>query len=301
MAIGIDISFYTTTIYDDKVKKYIYEADFSKIPDAAFQFIIPRASGGGNVDPGFHRTMADIAVRPWYKSAYHFFDPRIGAKLQANIFANAVKKYTLEINPVLDMEADYGMPNKDIVAAITSTLEEIESLLGRPVLIYTGPWWFDSHMWTSFLGIKRWPKWCSDHDLWIANPYTAKPMLPKAFKTWVFWQYTWQATYPGLLGSADMNTFNGTDQQFYDKYGNIPPAPVPIPLKTGKVIVNNLNVRTGPGTTYMVTGQKNYGDIVTIYDTIVNGDLTWVKIYNSKDAELWCCSEYYGKTYITIT
>ena len=298
MAIGIDTSFWTTTYWSAIANKYMYGADFDKIQDEAFQFIIPRASGGNALDPGFYGTMDDIAPRPWYKGAYHFFDPRINALVQANMFANALKNYKLEIPPVLDLEADYGLSNTVVINAATTFVNEAEALLGRKLMIYTGPWWFDTYMYIVRLGIKVWPAWCANHDLWISNPYSGKPTIPKAFKTWVLWQYTFQISYPGLLGAADGNKFNGTDAQFYEKYGPIPPPPVPV--KTGKVLVSNLNIRTGPGQTYMITGQKNYGDIVTIYETRVIGSLTWVKIYNSSTAELWCCSVYYGALYIDV-
>jgi len=296
MAIGIDTSFWTTTYWSAIANKYMYGADFDKIQDEAFQFIIPRASGGNALDPGFYGTMDDIAPRPWYKGAYHFFDPRISALVQANMFANALKNYKLEIPPVLDLEADYGLSNTVVINAATTFVNEAEALLGRKLMIYTGPWWFDTYMYIVRLGIKVWPAWCANHDLWISNPYSGKPTIPKAFKTWVLWQYTFQISYPGLLGAADGNKFNGTDAQFYAKYGPIPPPPPA--FKTGTVKVNNLNVRTGPGTTFPAVGQKNVGDTVRVYETRVVGSLTWVRI--SIDPELWCCSVYYGAVYIEM-
>ncbi len=50
--------------------------------------------------------------------------------------------------------------------------------------------------------------------------------------------------------------------------------------KTGTVIGNGLNVRTGAGTDYPAVATLNYGDRVTILEEKLVGDVTWGKIAN---------------------
>jgi uncharacterized protein YgiM (DUF1202 family) len=62
-----------------------------------------------------------------------------------------------------------------------------------------------------------------------------------------------------------------------------PPATEPVKPEepkgqAGAVTGNNVNVRSGPGTSYGVVGQRNKGDKVTVYETKKVGSLTWGKI-----------------------
>jgi uncharacterized protein YgiM (DUF1202 family) len=63
-------------------------------------------------------------------------------------------------------------------------------------------------------------------------------------------------------------TGNSSNAENTDNSGN----------KTGTVIGNGLNIRSGAGTDYPAVGTLNYGDRVTILEEKVVGDVTWGKI-----------------------
>lgn len=74
--------------------------------------------------------------------------------------------------------------------------------------------------------------------------------------------------YVDVGGNATSN--NNSNAENTDNAGN----------KTGTVIGNGLNVRTGPGTDYPAVATLNYGDRITILEEKTVGDYTWGKIAN---------------------
>ncbi len=88
---------------------------------------------------------------------------------------------------------------------------------------------------------------------------------------------TWGCTSKGWIsmdyvdvGGNSGNGGNTGNAENTDSNGN----------KTGTVIGNGLNIRTGAGTDYPAIGTLNYGDRVTILEEKLVGDTTWGKIAN---------------------
>lgn len=82
---------------------------------------------------------------------------------------------------------------------------------------------------------------------------------------------TWGCTSKGWISMdyVDVGGNNGNAENT-DNSGN----------KTGTVVGNGLNIRTGAGTDYPAVGTLNYGDRVTILEETQVGDVTWGKISN---------------------
>ncbi len=80
-------------------------------------------------------------------------------------------------------------------------------------------------------------------------------------------------------------------QVYYDKYAGTTPQPTPAPSPcpyTVKVLVNELNIRSGPGTNYPIVGSiKDHG----VY-TIVKEQNGWGYL---KSGMGWICLEYTQK------
>ncbi|WP_077216970.1 GH25 family lysozyme [Piscirickettsia litoralis] len=57
----------------------------------------------------------------------------------------------------------------------------------------------------------------SSYDLWVAN-YTKgqKPVLPKPWDNWSFWQISSKAQVPGVKSPVDLNLFNGDADKLED-------------------------------------------------------------------------------------
>ena len=86
--------------------------------------------------------------------------------------------------------------------------------------------------------LAKFPLWCANYPF-IYIPGISKPRMFGHWTTWNFWQYH---------GNPDYNEFNGTDQQFADKYGAaIPPEPPGEKMITiATVISPTLNIRSTP-------------------------------------------------------
>jgi hypothetical protein len=134
--------------------------------------------------------------------------------------------------------------------------------------IYTGPGAYE-------LIMRGAPQTAHDYlgkcDLWTAQyPYVyvpgiSKPKVYGSWKTWNFWQYR---------EGPDINIFNGTDGEFYMKYGGyisppIPPEPPIIPPPTGETMYKGIcnvaptNVKPMDGSSVLAqlqVGWYVYGD-----------------------------------------
>lgn len=76
----------------------------------------------------------------------------------------------------------------------------------------------------------------------------------------------------------------------YTNYKDVLASQQPEPTwpREGTVTGNGVNIRSGPGTSYEVRGQKNSGDRVTIYETSDDGTLQWGKLEDGN----WICLSY---------
>jgi lysozyme len=52
----------------------------------------------------------------------------------------------------------------------------------------------------------------ADYRLWLAQ-YGPRAVLPKGYDRYWLWQYTEKGTIPGVSGSVDLNTYNGTEEE----------------------------------------------------------------------------------------
>ena len=93
----------------------------------------------------------------------------------------------------------------------------------------------------------------------------------KILEQFTFNGKTWGCTNKGWVSMDYVDVGNGTgdsNAENTDSNGN----------KTGTVIGNGLNIRSGAGTDYPALGTLNYGDRVTILEEKMVGDTTWGKI-----------------------
>ena len=66
----------------------------------------------------------------------------------------------------------------------------------------------------------QFPLWTAQY-YYVYIPGVSKPKMYGGWKTWEFWQYR---------EGPDVNIFNGTDDEFFNRYGTVEhPAPPPVP------------------------------------------------------------------------
>lgn len=175
---------------------------------------------------------------------------------------------------------------------------------------YTSKSFMDTYVMTT--PTYDWPK-ALEWD--IASWTTAsQPALPAWMtlinnpRTWDYWQhsskgdgkaYGAQSTYIDLQRSrlqlAAFNEKYKMNLQPIDDNPTPPPPPPPPPDGTFQMTVTapkGLNVRSGPGTEYAVTGSLTYG--VTVNVGNVGGQSAWVEIEPGK----WACVQFGDDRYM---
>jgi GH25 family lysozyme M1 (1,4-beta-N-acetylmuramidase) len=127
-----------------------------------------------------------------------------------------------KLPPVADIENDGGLSPSDYADSVTAFVQRIENLAGIKPIIYTS-----RYKWSA---VEPRPYW-NRYDLWVAHYTTlSEPLLPEAWDTWVFWQYTSQGDgdkYGASSNHIDLNRFNGDEEDLQEYIGGpFPPTPV---------------------------------------------------------------------------
>ena len=102
---------------------------------------------------------------------------------------------------VLDLEVTDGKNAAEVWAWTKAFMGELKSLTGRAGTIYTG-----YYFWKDNCGN---PKDNLGADLGSAG-YIPTPLIPEAWKTWTFWQYTDKEAVPGI-GHCDGDYFHADE------------------------------------------------------------------------------------------
>jgi GH25 family lysozyme M1 (1,4-beta-N-acetylmuramidase) len=237
---------------------------------AGISFALVKATEGtGFVDPTFDDNWQGMKEAGIVRGAYHFFHPGQDASKQAAFLARVLELEQNDLPPVLDLETDDGMDAAIAVNAVEQWLNQVERLLGRKPIIYTGSWFWNPI--AERLG--QAPAWIGDYPLWVMHYTTAsQPFLPTGWSRWTIWQYTDQGKVDGINGGnppLDMNRFNGSPQDLVDWLAGTPkerePEPDKIPHVMNQAMINAF---------YYVFGQQ-------YWDKIQSAGLTGLAIPSS--------------------
>lgn len=191
---GIDVSNYQGTINWSSVKK------------AGKVFAVAKATEGTTyTDPQFATNWKNMKAAGIIPGAYHYGHPGTDAVAQAKFFVNTVKAayggLSGGLQLVLDIETTDGESPATVSAWIKTFCTEIQTLTGKPAIIYTG-----FYFWRDDAGNSTNNYNC---PLWIAS-YTTSPSIPAAWSYYTFWQYTDTGSVSGISGNVDLDKFNGT-------------------------------------------------------------------------------------------
>jgi GH25 family lysozyme M1 (1,4-beta-N-acetylmuramidase) len=218
---GIDVADdnhpYGAAIDWRKVAKRRYRFAFIKVSEGSYY--VNRYYAGDSAAA----QAAGILVAP-----YAFAIPNYSSGTRQADYAIYASGYAPDGNtlaPVLDIEYDpyaghdgtragswcYGLRPARMVAWIAAFVAETRRRTGQLPIIYTTAQWWDRCTWDS-------RKFRAD-PLWISgnNAADTAPAMPAAWRTWAFWQYTYQARVPGISV--------GTDASFLSRSALELPAP----------------------------------------------------------------------------
>jgi len=228
----------TTYVRGIDVSRYQPKVDWAKVKAAGVAFAVPKASQSNWADPMFATHWAGAKSAGLLRSAYHFFVPDMDPLKQAAAYLKALGSDPGDLPPVLDVEAKTTNPAQ-LAKDAEKWLAEVEKQLGKRAVIYTAAWYWNS---TMLIGGK-YPAWASERPVWVAaypvkdgTPTLEqiaqgkyKPLLPKGWDKWAFWQYSERGRVDGVANpdgkpaNVDLNVFEGTLEDL-GKFAGLDPA-----------------------------------------------------------------------------
>jgi len=130
--------------------------------------------------------------------AYHFFHPDDDPVAQAEHLVATVKPHGLLAgdNFLCDLETSDGLPAATVAARARTFLAKVNALApGHRVLVYTNP---ATAATGACAGLDPW-------FLWIADYGVSKPVVPRPWSRWTFWQNSG--------ATLDTDRYNGTEAE----------------------------------------------------------------------------------------
>lgn len=215
-----------------------------------------------------HKAAAKAAALPW--GMYIWLYPRNRISLDAQVAAWWAR-YNQDVPPLgLYIDAEWttyaGQAANPSAADLRAAHDKWFVKSGTRAITYTAKGYADQYLkgfdWTR-------------EELWVAHYNVSSPVLPTGARGYTFWQFTstldGKALDPNGNAELDGNYYNGTAEQFNQRFGGSPPVPPPpVPPPTGdkmiyinKVTVASLNGRSAPD-----AGQNNVV-IVLLRDDII--------------------------------
>lgn len=249
--IGPDVSFYQD---DNATERMI---DFAKMESNA-GYIIIRSGQNLWADPDFKLNWQTAkGVLP--RGSYWFYDSRVEPKRQADLWVSLFPSTGSghraddfgELPLFCDFEDNYdGQYGRwqdwyDFIEGLKSLLPA-----GKEIGIYTAYYY-----WLERTVVKGIPaaslEYFKQYPLWVANYKVEKPLVPKPWTEWTFWQYTDKgdgSLYGVESKNIDLNYFNGDMDAFRTRF-QLTPKPAALPMEIDKTDFKFLVV-------YMESGEQ---------------------------------------------
>jgi lysozyme len=182
--------------------------DWDSVAASGITFAFAKASEGITfTDAWFARNWSEMSRVGLYRGAYHFGRPAFDPVAQANHFVDVVQPVSGDLQLVLDLEVTDGRNPAQVWAWTQAFANQIYQLTGRPGMVYTG-----YYFWRDRVGN---PADNLNLPLWIAAWGVSWPLVPRAWSTWTFWQYSTTGCIPGVGGNVDLDFFNGGQDQLF--------------------------------------------------------------------------------------
>lgn len=183
------------------------EVDFDRLPGDSLDFIIFKATEGATFkDPRFeinYRGSRQAGIKAI--GAYHFFRFETDGTMQAINMLHSLHGKTLELPLIIDIEEwtnPRHVPTDSVVGRLRNMLEYLEAN-GQTVMLYTNKDGYDRFVKQRF----------EHYPLWICS-FTRPPLGEEQDSVWSLWQYSHQGWINSCKSPVDLNTFNGTREQW---------------------------------------------------------------------------------------
>ncbi|NJK96732.1 MAG: hypothetical protein HC905_19050, partial [Bacteroidales bacterium] len=134
---------------------------------------------------------------------YHFFRFNRDGKEQAQNFLNTIRGKKTRLPLVVDVE-EWGnvkvKSTEKVVSELQIFVRLVELSTGKRMMIYTNESSYNRFIRGNF----------GRNDLWICS-FNSKPNIDKR---WTLWQHSHKGKFEGASGLVDLNTFNGSRDEW---------------------------------------------------------------------------------------
>jgi len=191
------------TVPGADVSSYQPNINWQILKAAGIGFVFLKCTEGLTVkDSTFQKFSLLCAQNGINHGAYHFFHPKYDGVAQAKFFIDTIGGSLAGDMPcVMDWETADNVPANHDVAQGLAFLSYVKQVTGKTPIVYGGPYFLNA------LGL---PQTIKQNPLWIAHYGVSSPMIPDAWDTWHFWQYSDAQPVAGVSGKCDADKFNGT-------------------------------------------------------------------------------------------
>ncbi|MDG4951274.1 hypothetical protein NLM59_10075 [Weeksellaceae bacterium KMM 9724] len=203
--INIDKDKYPVTGID--ISAHTGKVDFEEIQKQNIDFVYLKATEGENfVDPKFEENYKNVIKNKFPVGFYHFFRFNKDGVVQAHNFLQNIKDKETHLPLVIDVEEWGNLSSKsqeEVVSEISKFINTVENSTQSKIMIYSNESSYKKYIEGNF----------DNKEVWICS-FSKKPNIEKE---WVFWQHSHKGKLDGADGWVDINTFNGTYDE-WNKY-----------------------------------------------------------------------------------
>jgi lysozyme len=197
--VGADVSAYQENIHWQDLRDFSWDG-------YRIQFVFIRATMGLNrLDKKFFFNWEEARKVGLPRGAYHYFDAGQPAVPQARHFLRTMNKAKddWQLPPVVDVEDARGLSPKALCAEVKKFSDEIQAVTGFRPILYTGATFYHDYIHQELPNM----------PLWVAHYNSRAPRISKE-KSWLFWQFTEEASINGICNQVDLNVFHGSPEHF---------------------------------------------------------------------------------------
>ncbi|MDD4529704.1 MAG: GH25 family lysozyme [Bacteroidales bacterium] len=197
-------------VYGIDVSSHQDEIEWERVSNDNIKFCFIKATEGKDfVDKRYKENYIGARENNILIGAYHFFRFGSSGKEQAQNFIKNVAIEHLDFPPVLDVERHGNYfsfyKTNQIRVEIKNYLQEIERLYSIKPIIYTNLDGYQKYIEGYF----------PQYEIWICK-ICSEPQNHH----WSFWQYSHKGEVSGISTKVDLNTFNGSEEDFIDYLNN---------------------------------------------------------------------------------
>ncbi|HEV7682681.1 MAG TPA: glycoside hydrolase family 25 protein [Pyrinomonadaceae bacterium] len=188
---------------------YNQVTSFPEIQQSGIVGVIHKATEGTNwSDPTYASRKPQALAAGLLWGAYHFGVNADGTA-QAQYFLSFVKPGPQDL---LALDFEENSSSQMTIAQAEQFVTEIYNQTGR----YPG--FYSDALAGNMLGSNQ-DSILANCWFWRAEYGGAAPSVPPTWSTWTMWQYTESGSVPGISGSCDRDTFNGSEADLSKLWG----------------------------------------------------------------------------------